>query len=115
MEKNNMKFIQAKKKDIVGSEFAGYITTSYAHLVECLAEPHDCTKEGLWRSSDQKVRVEWAFKSNHKKPAVITIYDYKEAIPVNKVTLWHVGSKGDVRRIEQFFKEKRLGEITNQL
>jgi hypothetical protein len=107
-----MKFIKAKKKDIIGSGFTGYFMTTYKNLVERLGSPHDATKEGPWRSGDNKTRAEWAFKSSHKKPTVITVYDYKEMIPVDEVTLWHVGSKGNSKRIEQFFKEKRLGEFT---
>ena len=102
------KFIEAKKKDTIGSGFTGYMITTYRHLVECLGEPHDATKEELWRSGDNKVRVEWAFKSKHNKPTVITIYDYKETKPVDKIAIWHVGSRGDTRRLEQFFKERDL-------
>ncbi|HEV7702313.1 MAG TPA: hypothetical protein VGO63_02635 [Candidatus Paceibacterota bacterium] len=102
------KFIEAKKKDTIGSGFTGYMITTYEHLLECLGEPHDATKEGQWYSGDWKVRAEWAFKSKHKKSTVITIYDYKEIVPVDKVTMWHVGSKGDTRRLEQFFKERGL-------
>lgn len=103
-----MKFIKANSKDTIGSGFSGYLVTKYEQLIEQLGIPHDCTQEGPWRSGDGKVRVEWAFKSIGKKPTVITIYDYKEAIPVDDVTLWHVGVKGDGHAVERFFKEKSL-------
>lgn len=103
-----MKFIKASRKDVIGSGFAGYLVTTYGELIEYLGIPHDCTKEGPWRSRDSKVRVEWAFKSTGKKPTVITVYDYKEVIPVDDVTLWHVGVKGDGHIIEQFFNERSL-------
>ena len=102
------KFIKATAKDCIGSSFDGYLIMPYDHLVHHLGEPHDCTKEGSWRSSDNKVRVEWAFKSKHKKPTVITIYDYKENMTVKGVYVWHVGLKGDERRFADFFKEKGL-------
>lgn len=103
-----MKFTKAKKKDVIGSSFTGYLMTTYEHLVECLGEPYDRTKGGQWRSGDEKTRAEWAFKIKGKELTVITIYDYKEVIPVDKVTMWHVGSKGQPRYIERFFKEKGL-------
>ena len=105
-----MKFIKASSKDIIGSGFAGYLVTTYEQLIEHLGIPHDRTQDGPWRSSDGKVRVEWAFKSRGKKPTVITIYDYEEAIPVDDVTLWHVGVKGDGHVVECFFKEKSLSK-----
>jgi hypothetical protein len=52
------KFIEAKKKDTIGSGFTGYMITTYRHLVECLGEPDDATKEGQWYSGDWKVRAE---------------------------------------------------------
>jgi hypothetical protein len=107
-----MKFTKAKPKDRNGSSFTGYMMIAYKDLVECLGEPHDTTKEGPWRSGDQKTRVEWAFKSNHKKPIVITVYDYKEELPLNVLLFWHVGSKGGLKNLEQFFKEKGLVGIT---
>jgi hypothetical protein len=103
-----MKFIRAKPKDITGSSFSGYIETTYEHLVSCLDKPNDRMVDEKWKSGDGKVRVEWSFKTKYKKPTVITIYDYKEIIPVNEVTMWHIGSKGNVKMINEFFKEKGL-------
>ncbi len=105
-----MKFIKAEPKDITGSSFNGYIETTYDRLVSCLGEPNDRVTDEKWKSGDGKVRVEWTFKTKHKKPTVITIYDYKEIIPVNEVTMWHFGSKGDVKKIDDFFKEKGLSK-----
>lgn len=109
------KFIEATRKDVIGSGFTGYLMTTYEHLVECLGEPHDATKEGEWRSGDWKVRAEWAFKIRGKELTVITVYDYKEVIPVDKVTTWHVGSKGEPKYIELFFKEKGLSKRTEPM
>ena len=105
-----MKFIQAKSKDVIGSSFAGCLVTTYEQLIEHLGIPHDRTQEGPWQSKDGKVWVEWAFKSRGKKPTVITVYDYKEVIPVDDVKIWHVGMKGDGHVVERFFKEKSLSK-----
>lgn len=108
-------FIKATRKDVMGSGFTGYLITTYEHLVKYLGEPHDATKEGPWHFGDWKVRAEWAFKIRGKQLTVITIYDYKEIIPVNKVTTWHVGSKGEPKYIDQFFKEKGLSDRTEPM
>ncbi len=105
-----MKFIKAEPKDINGSSFSGYTISSYEHLVSCLGKPNDRVTDERWKSSDGKVRVEWSFKTKHKKPTVVTIYDYKEIIPVNEVNIWHVGAKGNVKMIDGFFKEKGLSK-----
>lgn len=90
----------------MGSGFTGYLVTTYEKLVERLGMSNDCTKD-----SNGKVRVEWAFKTTHNKPTVITVYDYKETIPVDKVMLWHVGSRGDMSRVERFFKERGCDDL----
>lgn len=65
--------------------------------------------EGPWRSADQKVRAEWAFKSvGRSNPAVLTIYDYKDSSLVKQVTSWHIGAKGNLEAIRAFL-EKKLG------
>src|SRR5262245_21502586 len=102
------KFIKAKPKDTIGSSFDGYLIMPYDHLAFHLGEPHDRTKDGPWRSGDNKVRVEWAFKSRHKRPTVITIYDYKDSVPIKAMRVWHVGIKGNDARFYEFFKEKNL-------
>ena len=83
----------------------------YETLVTAFGKPHDCTKEGPWRSGDGKVRAEWAFKAWHEgKLIVLTIYDYKEYNkPVEKVTEWSVGLKGDIQVAAGFLASK-LGQ-----
>lgn len=77
--KSKIRFVPASHKDINHSSFHGYLHISYPELVDKLGMPNDRTKEGEWRSGDEKTRVEWAFKSTHeKRPMVMTIYDYKE-------------------------------------
>jgi len=83
-------FVKAEPKDINGSSFVGYLIAPYQEFVNLLGEPNDRTKEGEWKSGDGKVREERSFKTLHKRPAVITIYDYKEIQPVQNVILWHL-------------------------
>lgn len=94
---------KAKPKEVIGSSFAGYLHIAYRDLVQKLGEPNDRTAEGKWESSDQKVRAEWAFKFGTKKrSAIITIYDYKENLPIEEIILWHVGSKGNKTVVHGF-------------
>lgn len=107
--KSKIRFVPASHKDINHSSFHGYLHISYPELVDKLGMPNDRTKEGEWRSGDEKTRVEWAFKSTHeKRPMVLTIYDYKEPRPVNEVNQWHVGIKGDAHQVNQLFIEKDI-------
>ncbi|MDE2001760.1 MAG: hypothetical protein KGJ13_03655 [Patescibacteria group bacterium] len=94
-------FTKAKKSELRGTSFNGYLRASYADLVGLLEKPHDRTKEGSWESSDKKVRAEWAFKFG---PTVITIYDYKDPRPIEAVDIWHVGSKGNNAAVGNFFR-----------
>jgi hypothetical protein len=108
-----MEFTKATGEDILETSFTGYIVTTYEHLVECLGEPHERLQEG--HSGYEKTRAEWAFKFEGKELTVITIYDYKEIIPIDKVTTWHVGSKGEPEQIERFFRETGLSERAEPL
>jgi hypothetical protein len=104
-----LQFKPATFKDTFKTGFHGYLNISYQELVDKLGEPHDRTKEGEWQSLDQKVRVEWAFKSKNKKyGTVLTIYDYKEYRPITEVNQWHVGIKGDAHQVDLLFKERNL-------
>lgn len=96
---------KAKPSEVIGSGFTGYLRIAYHDLVQKLGEPNDRIKEGKWKSSDKKVRAEWAFKFGTKKrSAIITIYDYKEDRPIEKLTLWHVGSKGNAAAVDGFLR-----------
>ncbi|NLE07377.1 MAG: hypothetical protein GX627_02090 [Parcubacteria group bacterium] len=70
--------------------------------------PNDRTRDDEWRSSDQKTRFEWAFKTKGKKPTVATIYDYKDNRSIEDIDMWHVGYKGSERHVEDFFKKLHL-------
>lgn len=102
-------FVAANPKDVISTSGHGYMTISYGKLHKAFGRPHDCTVEGPWRSADQKVRAEWAFKSvGRSNPTVLTIYDYKDSSLVKQVTTWHIGAKGNLEIIKSFL-EKKLG------
>ena len=94
-----------------GSGGRGTMLADYNTLVKAFGEPHDCTKEGPWRSGDNKVKAEWAFKALHQgKLIVLTIYDYKEYNKTpEQVTEWSIGLKGDIQ-IAAGFLASRLGQ-----
>ena len=98
------RFIKAQEKDIAGTSFAGYILSSYDNLVKHLGPPKDMY--GIF--GDWKTKAEWSFKTRSEKPTVITIYDYKEIIPVSEIYTWHVGFRGNDKEINRFLQEKGL-------
>ncbi len=111
MKSEQIAFVKARRGDAKGSGGRGTMYADYYTLVKAFGNPHDCTKEGVWRSGDGKVRAEWAFKAfADGKPIVLTIYDYKEYDkPVEKVTKWSIGLKGDIQ-IAASFLASRLGQ-----
>jgi len=98
------RFIKAQEKDVIGTSFAGYILSSYDNLVKHLGKPKDMYA----MFGDWKTKAEWSFKTKSAKPTVITIYDYKEIIPVSEICTWHVGIKGNHKMLDVFLKEKGL-------
>lgn len=95
--------------DVIGSSFAGYLEASYGDLVARFGNPRWRRDwAGLSRSRDQKVQAEWAFKvGSRKEKLVFTIYDYKEDRAVETVDLWHIGAKGDLKRLGEVFEGMR--------
>jgi hypothetical protein len=83
----------ATKEQTYRSGRLGTIHASYDELVELFGEPHDCTKDGQWFSSDGKIRVEWAFVIKGDEGRVFTIYDYKSQWPLDKIKQWNLGGK----------------------
>lgn len=98
------RFIKAQEKDVAGTSFVGYILSSYDNLVKHLGPSKDMY--GMF--GDWKTKAEWSFKTRSAKPTVITIYDYKEIIPVSEIYTWHVGMKGNHNLLDVFLKEKGL-------
>ncbi len=107
-------FVKANAKDINHTSFVGYLQVSYQGLLDSFSFPNDRTQDDEWRSGDQKTRVEWAFKTKGKKPTVITIYDYKDPRPLEDIDMWHVGLKGDQKKVEAFFREQSLFVMIDQ-
>jgi len=102
------RFIKATLKDTIGSSFVGYLQCDYELLFNTFSFPNDRTRDDEWESRDGKTRVEWAFKTKGRKPTVITIYDYKDPNPYQYVDMWHIGLKGDHKKLEKFFDEQKL-------
>lgn len=101
-------FVKAQAKDVNGTSFVGYLQGDYELMFALFSFPNDRTRKDEWRSLDQKTRFEWAFKTTDKKPTVITVYDYKDDRPLEYVDMWHVGFKGDQKKLKAFFKKQRL-------
>lgn len=108
---SQVKFVKARRADVRGSGGRGTMLADYQTLVKAFGKPHDCVKEGPWRDPSEKVRAEWAFKAWYQgKLIVLTIYDYKEYdTPVEKVTRWSIGLKGDIQVAAGFLVSK-LGQ-----
>ena len=107
--KSKTRFSKAKEKSVMyHSGFYRYIKASYQELIDKLGQPHDCTKEeGGWWSGDGKIRVMWVFKDQSRnKPTVVTVYDYKDDRPLETIDEWHIGSKGDLSKVDEFLKDK---------
>ena len=107
-------FIKAKARDITGSNFVGYLQATYEGLFDRFSFPNDRTRNDEWKSKDGKIRVEWAFKTKVRKPTVITIYDYKDPRSCEYVDTWHIGLKGDPKKLDKFFDEQKLFVMINQ-
>ncbi len=109
--KSQIAFVKARPKDLNGSGGKGTMYIDYEALVKAFGKPHDCTKEGPWRSGDGKVRAEWAFKTFVEgKLLTLTIYDYRQPnTPVEQVKQWSIGLKGDIQ-IAASFLASRLGQ-----
>jgi hypothetical protein len=91
MKKDKRKFRRATKKEINGTSRIGTVIESFEQIKKILGEPHDATVEGEWHSRDKKIRVIWALVSNTNKKDVITIYDYKNDKPLDKIERWSLG------------------------
>jgi hypothetical protein len=101
-------FIKARPKDTTGTRFAGYLQGDYELMFAFFSFPNDRTRDDEWRSTDQKTRFEWVFKTKGKKPTVITIYDYKDPRRLEDIDMWHVGFKGDEKKFAEFFEKQKL-------
>ena len=106
-------FIKANPKDITGSSFVGYLQGDYELMFSYFSFPNDRTRNDEWESKDLKTRFEWAFKTKGKKPTIITIYDYKDTRPIEDIDMWHVGCKGDRKKLQAFFDEQHLFIMPN--
>ena len=76
------KFTMGTWNDGTGTSLQGYVTTTYAFLVEKLGKPLE---------GDDKVTAEWILK--FEDGTVATIYDYKEYRTPKGVYDWHIGGQ----------------------
>ena len=106
--------IKATPKDIIGSSFVGYLQGDYDLMFSYFSFPNDRTRNDEWESKDLKTRFDWAFKTKGKKPTVITIYDYKDHRSIEGIDMWHVGCKGDRKKLQAFFDEQHLFIMPNK-
>lgn len=67
-----------------GTSLQGYVTISYAQLVDKLGEPH--------MTDGDKITAEWSFSA---EGVVFTIYDYKNDTPKGMYK-WHIGGNGEL-------------------
>lgn len=74
----------ATNDQVQGTVKKGIIECSYESLVIAFGEPH------FYEPTAEKVQAQWSFSYDDQ---VITIYDYKEDQPVEKITNWHIGGK----------------------
>jgi hypothetical protein len=84
-------------KHIVGSGFAGHLTCSYQHLVNCFGEP-------MLPTDGYKTSAEWHIEITHddELKGVVAIYDYKQCksysrdgLDTEDITEWHLGAKSN--------------------
>lgn len=72
---------------IDGSCYQGQVKTTYTKLLETFGKP--IIKNG---SKDKKCQKEWVIVTLF---GIATIYDWKENVPPEKVTNWHIGGFND--------------------
>lgn len=100
MENKKTTFIKATSKDTIGTSGKGYLHASYSEIVAALGEPERPNY------GDGKTRIEWWFKTSGKRPTIVTIYDYKDVLPVEQLDTFHVGGEGDPTLIAEFLKRQ---------
>lgn len=96
-----MQFRKLKEDENVnGTGYQGHVRTNYTELCQIFGQPDGPTIDG-------KVRAQWKLIVAGAVP--VTIYDYKEDIPVRNVLVWHIGgkSKDAHQLIEIILKEQR--------
>ena len=83
----NLKIKKLFSRELLnGTGLNGYIKASYDELEELFDEP------AFYDLNAYKTRVEWLLIIGN---AFIAIYDYKENRPVEEVTTWHIGGRGN--------------------
>ena len=90
--------LNVKEKEILFSSRIGTLNATYAQIVEIFGEPP------VIGSPDGKVQVEWRIR--FPGGAIVTIHDYKDYLPPQKITQWSIGGfkKEDAQLVHNLFK-----------
>jgi hypothetical protein len=87
-----------------GGWLQGHIAAPYSELVSAFGSPNSYGPGG-------KVQAEWQLKING---TLVTIYDYKEEVPAQRVRDWHIGgteknAAAVVQRAFEAYRHSRSG------
>jgi len=99
---------QTKFNDnVAGSSFASIvIKTNVKTLLKVFGKPT------IIGSGDDKTQLEWQYVDDNDNNKIVTIYDYKSEVPINKVKEWHIGAKGIEKEIIfNSLKSKGIDEV----
>ena len=84
----NLKIKKLSSRELLnGTGLNGYIKASYDELEELFDEP-----AYFELNTTDKTRAEWLLQIGN---AFIAIYDYKDNRPIEEVTTWHIGGRGN--------------------
>jgi hypothetical protein len=86
--------VNQTQTSVDGTHLQGFVTTTYAHLVEVLGQP----KGG---SADDKTTCEWQLE--FEDGTVATIYDWKSDSTPKNLYKWNIG--GHSRRALKLLEE----------
>lgn len=71
---------------ISGTYYVDDVKASYQKLIKLLGKAKNVSSIG------GKTRVTWVFKD--RDGTIVTLYDYKEKVPLSEVKYWNIGSRG---------------------
>lgn len=91
MKKFTMLAKEINERDVmIGTSFAGLvINASLEMMLNTLGDP------SVIGSGDNKAQLTWIYytKLEESTYECMTIYDYKENVPIHGIHNWHIGSK----------------------
>jgi hypothetical protein len=90
-----MKFRTALLREVNETHLVGYLDhISHDQLIDCFGQPRPAT---------DKSQAEWDLVFDDG--TIVTIYDYKQKTPAERLTFWHIGGKDSsaLDRLEELF------------